>query len=39
MKIRTSNHLDNRFTADSFKQTILKMETIYGFILTNTLNV
>ena len=39
MKIRTTNHLDNRFTADSFKQTILKIETIYGFILINTLNV
>ena len=39
MKIRTTHHLDNRFTADSFKQTILKIETIYGFILINTLNV
>jgi hypothetical protein len=39
MKIRTNKHLDNRFTADNFKQSILKIETIYGFILTNTLNV
>jgi hypothetical protein len=39
MKIRTTNHLDNRFAADSLKQTILKIETIYGFIFTNTLSV
>jgi hypothetical protein len=39
MKIRTTNHLDNRFAVDSFKLTILKMETIYGFIFTNTLSV
>lgn len=38
MKIRTTKHLDNRFTADSFWQTILKIGAIYGFILTNTSN-